>query len=98
MVLKKVGPLSCAKLSGALYGVMGLMFGAIVSLISLLGIGLGQMGNQAAGGVPSLIFGVGAVVFIPVLYGALGFVLGLITAGLYNWIARGIGGLQVELE
>ena len=37
MIVRRVGPRSLAKLMGALYGILGLFFGAIVSLISVVG-------------------------------------------------------------
>jgi hypothetical protein len=44
------------------------------------------------------LFGVGSVVFLPIFYGILGFVFGLIGALFYNGIARLIGGVEIELE
>ena len=37
MIVRRVGPLSLAKLIGALYVIVGLFLGAIVSLISVVG-------------------------------------------------------------
>ena len=44
------------------------------------------------------MFGVGAIVVLPVLYGLLGALGGLIFSGLYNVIARLVGGIQVTLQ
>lgn len=45
-----------------------------------------------------LLFGVGSVIFLPIFYGVLGFVFGLLTALLYNLVARFVGGIEVEVE
>ena len=37
MIVRRVGPLSLAKLIGAVYVLVGLCFGAIVSLLSVVG-------------------------------------------------------------
>ena len=37
MVIRRVGPLSCAKVAGLLYLIMGFVFGAFVSLFALGG-------------------------------------------------------------
>jgi hypothetical protein len=42
------------------------------------------------------MFGFG--VFIPIIYGVMGFVFGIITAAIYNVIAGWIGGIEVEVE
>jgi hypothetical protein len=41
---------------------------------------------------------VGAVIFLPIFYGIIGFVGGLISALLYNLIARLVGGIELEVE
>ena len=77
---------------------LGLTFGAFFALLSLLGTAIGVTNSQCSDAVASLPFGVGSVVFLPIFYGILRFVLGLITALLYNLVARLVGGIQIELE
>ncbi len=91
MVLKRVGPFSCAKISAVLYGLMGLIVGFLFSLIALVGAAIGGSGSSA-------LFGVGAVIILPILYGGLGFVGGALMAWLFNLVASWIGGLEVEFE
>lgn len=43
------------------------------------------------------LFGVGAVVFLPIFYAIIGFLGGLIGAGLYNALAGIVGGVEAEL-
>jgi hypothetical protein len=45
-----------------------------------------------------VVFGVGAVVVLPVFYGLMGFVGGLLSSALYNLVARTVGGVELEVE
>ncbi|HEX9670962.1 MAG TPA: hypothetical protein VGC93_15930 [Thermoanaerobaculia bacterium] len=96
-ILKRIGVLSCGKMMGALYALMGLIFGAIFSLLSLVGglAGLASGEDQAIFGV---LFGVGAIVILPILYGIFGFLGGLLTAFLYNVVAGIAGGVELQLQ
>jgi hypothetical protein len=89
MTLKRVGVLSAGKIIGVMYVVLGLFVGGIVSLIALAGASLG--GGRDA--LPGVLGGVAAIVFLPIFYGVLGFLSGVIGAALYNVVARLIGGI-----
>ena len=95
MVLKKVGAMSLAKISGVLYAAIGLIIGAVVSLLAMLGMAANMGGSANPMGV---LFGVGAIICLPIFYGLIGFIGALIGAGLYNVLARVVGGVQLELE
>jgi hypothetical protein len=95
-VLKRVGVLSCGKIAGVLYALIGLIAGAFMALFSLVGAGLAA--SSGSGDAWGALFGVGAVIILPILYGVLGFIGGLITAFLYNLIAGWIGGIEIELQ
>jgi hypothetical protein len=43
-------------------------------------------------------FGAAIALFAPVIYGVMGFVLGVVSAAIYNLAARFVGGLEVEVE
>jgi len=45
-----------------------------------------------------MMFGVGAIVFLPIFYGVIGAVGGAICAALYNVFAGMIGGVELNLE
>lgn len=99
MVLKSVGVMSCGKMGGTLYGLLGLLMGGIFALVSTLGLALGQ--GSSSSGAPAWIgafFGVGSVILFPILYGIMGFIGGLITAVLYNLLAGFVGGIEMELQ
>jgi hypothetical protein len=95
MVIKRFDPLSCAKVSGILYAVFGLVFGAIFSLIFLFH---GFASAKAGTAGQAAVFGVGAIVFLPLLYGVLGFVGALIGAFLYNGATKFVGGIKIDVE
>ena len=98
MVIKRVGVMSCAKISGILYGLIGLIAGAVFSLIAVIVGALGGQSQEVNGPFLGALLGVGAVIAFPVFYGAVGFVAGALSAALYNWVASFVGGIQLEME
>jgi hypothetical protein len=97
MVINRVGPLSAAKLAGTLYAILGLIFGAIVSMVSLAG-GMAAGNDEPGAAAMGAIFGVGAVILLPLLYGCLGFLMTLLMAALFNMTARIAGGLEIDVS
>jgi hypothetical protein len=98
MVVKRVGVWSVARMYGALLAAMGLLAGLMIALVSLAGA---SFVNQAESGGPSWIapvFGVGAIVVLPIFYGLMGIVIGAISAVLYNLFAGIVGGVVLETE
>jgi hypothetical protein len=95
MVIKRVDPVSFAKITGTLYAILGLVAGAIVSLVSMAG---GFASNSASGAGFGAVIGVGAIVVLPILYGGCGFVATLIAAWLYNVVAGMVGGIELDLQ
>ena len=77
---------------------MGLIVGALFAIISLLGAAVEAANSQASDAFAGLLFGVGSIVLLPIFYGILGFVFGLIGALLYNGIAHLLGGIEIKLE
>lgn len=96
MVVTRVAPLSAAKIAGVLYVLIGLLFGGLISLVSILGAGMMPRGEDAP--FPAMLFGAGAVVILPIFYGVLGFVTTLIGAALYNAIASVVGGVEIDVQ
>ena len=90
IVVRRIGVLSLAKMMGALDALLGLIIGAFVSLFAVLGAAL----LQSAGG--SMLFGAGAIIVFPILYGIIGFITGLICGALYNLLAGAVGGIEIE--
>jgi hypothetical protein len=95
MVIKRLGPVSCAKIAGTLYAVIGLILGAIVSMVALAG---GIAGNASNGAGLGAMVGAGAIIIFPICYGLIGFLGTLIVAALYNVLANMVGGIQMDVE
>ena len=99
MVVKSVKPLSVAKIVGLLYALLGLLFGGLMSLVGLAGA-FALPDTPGGEGFPPLfgaMFGIGAVLFMPIFYGCLGFISTLIGAVLYNVLAGAVGGIEVDV-
>jgi hypothetical protein len=94
MVVKRIGPVSCAKIAGILYAVMGLCFGALISLLAMSGFGPDRGGVAGLG----TMMGVGAIIAFPIFYGVIGFVSSLIAAWLYNIVAGMAGGVELDVQ
>ena len=97
MVIRRVGVWSVARLYGALSGAIGLLVGLIIAIASAVGMGLAS-GESDAPPFMAGIFGVGAVVILPIFYGVMGLCAGAIGAALYNVLAGVMGGVVVEVE
>ena len=94
MIVRRMGPLSLAKVSAALYGLIGLLVGGVISLVSVVG---GAMAGDEAGPM-GMLFGVAAVILLPIFYGCIGFVTSLIGASLYNLVAGWVGGIELDMQ
>ena len=92
MVIRRVGPLSCAKVAGLLYLIMGFIFGAFVSTFAVGGVLASRTDSSLAG----LLFGAGAVLILPICYAVFGFVMTLLMAALFNLVVGITGGIEVD--
>jgi hypothetical protein len=92
-IIKSVGVLSVAKIMGLIYATLGLIFMPFLLSMAALGAIAGG-GHAARGGVAAVIL----AVMMPILYGAIGFIMGAIGALLYNWFARWVGGIEIEVQ
>lgn len=97
MVLKRIGVLSAAKIVGAVYAVFGVLGGLFFMALSFLGAGIAAA-NEEVSPLIGMIFGVGAIIILPLLYACLGFVFGALCAALYNMFSGMVGGIEVELQ
>ena len=95
MVINRVGPVSVAKVALIIYGILGLVFGGIISLFALAGSMIAdQSGSRSLGA----LFGVGAIVILPICYAVIGSIGALIMTGIYNLAARAMGGIEVDVQ
>jgi len=85
-IVVRIGPLSAAKIFGAVYLAMGLLFTPFFALPALF----------ADEATPDA-FGLGFALSLPVLYAVTGFVGTALVCWVYNFAASKLGGLELEL-
>jgi hypothetical protein len=56
------------------------------------------LGAVTGAGVDPLLFGIGAIIFAPILYGILGFIFGILLALFYNITTGLVGGIEIEVS
>lgn len=102
--LKNVGVFSFAKFQAVLGGLVGFLCGIVYSFGGLIIDVLVSAGFLSAEkmSTPGLSYGTvlafGALIGMPVIMAASGFVLGILEALLFNFYARWFGGINVEFE
>ena len=99
MVITRMGVLSLGKLMGLMYAAIGVLFGLLSALFAVVGGGAMLAtggGDGAMGGGMMMGMGVAAVIVLPIFYGILGFILGLLSALFFNIAAKYAGGLEIE--
>jgi hypothetical protein len=97
--IKRIVPLSAAKMAAAIYGAMGVVLGFPLTLATVLPtiIHARQTETGLSAPVISLIV-LALVIIIPIFYALIGFIIGIVGAAIYNLVARWLGGLQIEAE
>jgi hypothetical protein len=105
MIIRKVNVASAAKVGGTLYAIIGLIIGVLVALISMVaGAGFTAAAQndpempRMVGSILGAMFGAGAILFFPILYGVMGVIFGALIAALYNLIAGITGGLSLDVD
>jgi hypothetical protein len=97
MVITRVNPVSVAKVAAVLYAGIGLIAGALFSLIGMVGVGAALAGTEGAGFLSGL-FGVGAIIFLPICYAIFGFIGSFIAALIFNFASGLTGGIEIETK
>jgi len=101
--LKKVGVLSLAKLQGLIGVIFGLITGIIFFIaFSIVGGTINsaaqQLGGNTMGGTPFIAGGLSMLIILPIAYGIMFFIVGIIGAWIYNLVAKWVGGLEIHLR
>ncbi len=94
LTLKRIDPMKWAIVSALLYAVMSLIImipmflimSAIGSLTELEETGFAMMGSGIA------------MLFVPILYGIIGFIFGLLFAVIFNFVLSKTNGLDMEFD
>lgn len=95
--LKRVDPVKYALISAILTVViMLIVFVPFMLLFSAIGAGAASESMGAAGAVFG--GGIAMVIFVPLIYGVLVFILTLIMTALLNYILKRTGGLDIDFE
>lgn len=97
MVLKRIGVWSLCRVLAVWYALIGLLVGGIFTIISLVGAAAGMASGEKEAAF-GLLFGAGAIVAAPILYGILGLIVGALGAVFYNLTAQILGGVELDLE
>jgi len=91
--IKSVSVISVAKIMGAIYGALGLLF---LPLMVVAGIAGSLAGGKAA--ALGVMGGLILAILFPIVYAIVGFVAGAIGALLYNLFANWVGGIELQLQ
>jgi hypothetical protein len=99
MVIRRVNPISVAKVAALLYGIIGLIMGALISLAAMAvgTLGAGVSDNSAAP-MMGMLFGAGAIIVMPLFYGVVSAIVAALTAMIYNLLAGWVGGIEIEVD
>ncbi|MCR6662525.1 MAG: hypothetical protein NVV60_05100 [Luteimonas sp.] len=98
MIIKKLDVISVGKISGIIAAAIGLIAGLLFFIFGGLIGGLIGANQGGGGGLIAFGGGVFGLVLLPILYGVLGFIGGLIQAFIYNIAAGFVGGIRIETE
>jgi hypothetical protein len=95
MVLRNLGILSCGKMLGAVGAGIGLALGGFVSLMTI--VAAVQQNFKSTASLQDALFVWGAFLFLPMLYGVMGFAVGIVGAFAYNVASSRLGGIELDL-
>ena len=88
MIVKRIDPISAAKISAVIYAAIGLLLGVLLALV----------GSGISGGAFSPTLGIGTIIIGPIVYGLMGFIVTAIAAAIYNVVAGAVGGVRLDVE
>jgi len=97
--IKNINKISLAKITALIYGLVGFFIALIVAVSTMANI----MAQKDFTGSIILVtlFNIGAGLLLGVLSSLvtalIGWIIGYIAAGIYNWFARKVGGIKIEL-
>jgi len=93
--LTNVSPLKLGITLAVIYGIMSLVF--LVPFFLIFSV-IGAVGARTGAHALPVIFSGVFVIFLPVIYAALGFIGGVIAAFIYNIVAKWTGGVEFTTE
>ncbi len=84
------------KMVGAVYAGLGLLMGVIFALFTIVASVIGAASAGSGEPLVGIAMGLGALVGMPLFYGLMGFVGGILTGAVYNFVAARMGGVELE--
>ncbi len=93
--IKSIAPIRCGIVLAVLYALLGLI--EALFLIPIMSLTPSEGQNALPPGMRAM-FGVGGLILIPLFAAIAGFIGGIISALVYNLVARWTGGLEVRIE
>ena len=99
--LKRIGVVSLAKVYGIISAIIGFVIGLCITIGALI-FGAALSAAPLATD-PSLAFlpvaiGLFSIILTPIMMGIAGFIMGAVTAILYNWVASWAGGVELDFH
>lgn len=88
--VKKIGVLQTSVISAIIFFFLSLVL--VLPMLLITGIAGGFSDNMG------FAFGGIIMIFMPIIYGIMGFLMTALWCWIYNVIAKRIGGIEVELE
>ncbi len=92
-VLKRIAPASAFKVGLVVYGILGLVLGAVCTLIAVAGLQFAPHAHMPFAGR----IGVLAIVVCPIIYGLAGGIGAAIGAVIYNLASGWVGGIELDI-
>lgn len=92
--ITKIEVFSLGKVSALINALFGFIIGFFFTIASLI---IFIIGKNAGMGIATFI-GFISILTFPVVFGLIGFVLGLIAGVFYNLVSKTSGGLKIEIE
>lgn len=89
--IKKIGVLSVGKICALLGGFLGLVMGIIFALATKF---------APTAGIPEMpigTLGLSSIIVLPIFYGLVYFISGIVGAAIYNLFAKWVGGVKLDL-
>ena len=96
--IRKIDILSAAKIGAIIGAVVGFITGLFFSLASALGLMASAAEGGQFGGFEAILFGVGAVIVLPIFYSITVAIAVALEVLVYNIAAKWVGGIKIELE
>ena len=92
MIIKRIEIVQAGICLGCVGLLFGFLSGILVMLFGLTTPSLGDHSGSAVWGRANHLY------MLPLLYGAVSFITGSLGAALYNFVARLVGGIRINVE